>query len=105
MRMVHGLKWVVGQERSTSSSLNVSVVTFLKSKCHFYAALQLFGKDWQKVQEYIKTRSSAQIRSHAQKFFNQVKKKGGTVIIKNHKTQHRKRKRNDRFDEDDVNFI
>ena len=37
------------------------------------------------MQDFIKTRSSAQIRSHAQKFFNQIKKKGGKVIIKDHK--------------------
>ena len=31
----------------------------------FIEALRKFGKDWYRVEEYIGTRSSAQIRSHA----------------------------------------
>lgn len=42
----------------------------------FLAALKLFGKDWNKVQEYIGSRTSAQTRSHAQKFFKKLLKKG-----------------------------
>ena len=30
-------------------------------------AIELFGKDWKKVQQYVGTRTSAQSRSHAQK--------------------------------------
>lgn len=30
-------------------------------------AIEIFGKDWKKVQEYVGTRTSAQSRSHAQK--------------------------------------
>ena len=37
-----------------------------------------FGNEWKKVQQIIKTRSSTQARSHAQKFFLRVKK-----LIKN----------------------
>ena len=37
-----------------------------------------YGNEWKKVQQIIKTRSSTQARSHAQKFFLRVKK-----IIKN----------------------
>lgn len=33
-----------------------------------------FGNDWKKVQKVIKTRSISQARSHAQKFFCQIKK-------------------------------
>lgn len=33
-----------------------------------------YGNDWKKVQELIKTRSSTQARSHAQKFFLKIKK-------------------------------
>ena len=47
--------------------------------------LQVYGKDWQRVQAFVGTRSSAQIRSHAQKFFNQIKKKGHQVLIKDTK--------------------
>lgn len=32
-------------------------------------ALSLFGKNWRKVEDYIGTRTSAQARSHAQKYF------------------------------------
>ena len=40
----------------------------------FLEALRLFGKDWGKVHTHIGTRSSAQTRSHAQKFFNKLLK-------------------------------
>ena len=40
----------------------------------FLEALDKFGKDWKKVQEYIETRNSSQIRSHAQKYFNKLLK-------------------------------
>jgi hypothetical protein len=33
-----------------------------------------FGKDWKKVEQYVKTRSGSQVRSHAQKFFNKLQK-------------------------------
>jgi len=33
-----------------------------------------FGNEWKKVQKYVKTRSSTQARSHAQKFFFKIKK-------------------------------
>lgn len=33
----------------------------------FMEGIQLFGKDWKKVQQYVGTRTSAQSRSHAQK--------------------------------------
>ena len=51
----------------------------------FLIALFLFGKDWTRVQTYVQTRSSEQIRSHAQKYFDQIANKGGSVIIKEHK--------------------
>lgn len=45
------------------------------------------------MQAYIGTRSSAQIRSHAQKFFNQIKKKGHQVLIKDTKYKQTRSKR------------
>lgn len=42
----------------------------------FIEALRLYGKDWNKVQDHIGTRTSAQTRSHAQKYFNKLCKKG-----------------------------
>jgi SHAQKYF class myb-like DNA-binding protein len=41
----------------------------------FVEAMFLYGNEWKRVQEYIKTRSSTQARSHAQKFFIRLKKK------------------------------
>ena len=41
----------------------------------FIDAICKFGNEWKKVQQYIKTRSSTQARSHAQKFFLRLKKK------------------------------
>jgi hypothetical protein len=38
-------------------------------------ALKLYGKEWKKVQEHVKTRTSTQARSHAQKFFQKLEKK------------------------------
>lgn len=40
----------------------------------FLDSLRKFGKDWYRVEEAIGTRSSAQIRSHAQKFLNKLDK-------------------------------
>ena len=41
----------------------------------FLEALQLFGKNWNKVHRHVGTRTSAQTRSHAQKYFNKLQKK------------------------------
>lgn len=40
----------------------------------FVEALKIYGKNWKKVEEHINSRSGAQIRSHAQKFFNRIQK-------------------------------
>jgi hypothetical protein len=34
--------------------------------------LRLHGKDWKKVEDFIGTRTGAQIRSHAQKYFLRI---------------------------------
>ena len=41
----------------------------------FIEAMFLYGNEWKKVQQHIKTRSSTQARSHAQKFFIRLRKK------------------------------
>lgn len=51
----------------------------------FLAGLRLYGREWKKVASKIKTRTSAQIRSHAQKYFaklardDEVRKHGGLM--------------------------
>ena len=47
----------------------------------FIYAIQLYGKDWRRVQECIVTRSTLQIRSHAQKYFINWQKKAGIVDL------------------------
>jgi SHAQKYF class myb-like DNA-binding protein len=45
----------------------------------FLEALKKFGKEWQKVQQHVSTRTSTQARSHAQKFFVKLDKKNLTL--------------------------
>ena len=40
----------------------------------FIEAIIKYGNDWKQVQKHVKTRSSTQARSHAQKFFVKIKK-------------------------------
>ncbi len=39
-----------------------------------HLGLELFGKDWKKIENHVITRSGAQIRSHAQKYFIKIGK-------------------------------
>ena len=45
----------------------------------FLQALKTHGKEWKYVQKHVATRSSTQARSHAQKFFSKLDKKGLTL--------------------------
>jgi len=40
----------------------------------FVEGLKRFGKNWKLVEEHVGTRNGAQIRSHAQKFFNRLER-------------------------------
>ena len=40
----------------------------------FIQALQLHGRDWKKIVEHVGSRSSNQVRSHAQKYFLKLHK-------------------------------
>ena len=46
---------------------------FLLGNAYFNIGLELYGKNWKKIEELIGTRTGSQIRSHAQKFFLKAK--------------------------------
>ena len=48
----------------------------------FIYAIQLYGKDWRRVQNCVGTRTTLQIRSHAQKYFINWQKKSGDVDLR-----------------------
>jgi SHAQKYF class myb-like DNA-binding protein len=67
-----------GLRRNMKNSLKVSKDLLYRKIINFYfIAMSLFGRDWKKVEQHIGTRSGAQIRSHAQKFFNRIEKELG----------------------------
>ncbi|KAI9084146.1 hypothetical protein K1719_033817 [Acacia pycnantha] len=43
----------------------------------FFEALQLFDRDWKKIEAFVGSKTVIQIRSHAQKYFQKVQKSGG----------------------------
>ena len=45
-----------------------------QERIKFAEAIYRFGIDWKKIKEYIATRNTIQLRSHAQKFLNKLKK-------------------------------
>ena len=47
----------------------------------FLEGLKIFGREWKKVAECIPTRTSAQIRSHAQKYFAKLAKEESLLLI------------------------
>lgn len=52
----------------------------------FIEGLELYGKNWKKVQNHVGTRSTTQIRSHAQKYFAKLSK---DVINIDNKINHK----------------
>jgi SHAQKYF class myb-like DNA-binding protein len=47
----------------------------------FLEGLQKHGKDWKKIVECVGTRSSNQVRSHAQKYFLKLEKKSKSQSV------------------------
>ena len=68
------------QDFSTTNKSNNSKKKYLTGRWkkdehkRFIDAIIYYGDDWHKVQEFIGTRTSTQARSHAQKFFEKLKK-------------------------------
>eukprot|EP00975_Prorocentrum_lima_P025946 5458554-Prorocentrum_lima.AAC.1 len=47
----------------------------------FLLGLRTYGREWKKVAQNIKTRTSAQIRSHAQKYFAKLSREGKEAYV------------------------
>ncbi|KAL3642542.1 Protein REVEILLE 8 [Castilleja foliolosa] len=47
----------------------------------FIEALQLFDRDWKKIEDFIGSKTVIQIRSHAQKYFLKVQKNGTVAHV------------------------
>ncbi|XP_068341638.1 protein REVEILLE 8-like isoform X1 [Pyrus communis] len=47
----------------------------------FLEALQLFDRDWKKIEDFVGSKTVIQIRSHAQKYFLKVQKSGTTAHV------------------------
>ena len=62
-----------GQESKKSTKYNTGRWT-QEEHLKFIDGILEYGNEWKKVQSLIKTRSSTQARSHAQKFFLRIKK-------------------------------
>ena len=45
----------------------------------FLKCLDIYGREWKKAAERITTRTAAQIRSHAEKYFQKIEAAGETV--------------------------
>lgn len=61
--------------KQVSSSTGASSGRWTASEhAKFLKALNMYGREWKKVSSFIKTRTSAQIRSHAQKYFTRLEK-------------------------------
>ena len=73
-----GRRLAVGHRQSTRNLYKVSAVFSLKGSFINFPvlpiAIKLYGKSWKHVEDYIGTRTSAQIRSHAQKYFSRIDK-------------------------------
>ncbi|KAK9916989.1 hypothetical protein WJX75_009549 [Coccomyxa subellipsoidea] len=47
----------------------------------FVEAVEKYGRDWKLIVEHVGTRSVAQVRSHAQKFFLKLEKSGQVAVV------------------------
>ncbi|XP_043696619.1 protein REVEILLE 8-like [Telopea speciosissima] len=52
-----------------------------EEKDKFLEALELFDRDWKKIEDFVGSKTVIQIRSHAQKYFLKVQKNGTVVHL------------------------
>lgn len=64
----------VNEDQHESSNSRIAGRWTKEEHQRFVEALKIYGKNWKKVEEHVASRSGAQIRSHAQKFFNRIQK-------------------------------
>eukprot|EP01017_Pseudomicrothorax_dubius_P049402 TRINITY_DN9183_c0_g2_i1.p1 TRINITY_DN9183_c0_g2~~TRINITY_DN9183_c0_g2_i1.p1 ORF type:complete len:232 (-),score=46.79 TRINITY_DN9183_c0_g2_i1:60-755(-) len=65
----------MSNESYSKGKINKSAGRWTKEEHQrFVEALKLYGKNWKKVEEFVGTRTGAQVRSHAQKFFNRLQR-------------------------------
>ena len=62
----------------------------------FLKGLQLYGREWKKVASHIPTRTSAQVRSHAQKYFTKMQRdQDAFLILSSHQQQQQQQQQGD----------
>ena len=47
----------------------------------FLEGMKLHGRSWGRVAEHVRSKTTIQIRSHAQKYFNRVKRMQGARVL------------------------
>lgn len=66
---------LLGKKRDAVEEKNFQTGRWTKEEHkRFVEAILKYGNEWREVQQYVKTRSSTQARSHAQKFFLKIKR-------------------------------
>ena len=80
---------IANEQQNFLNRKHIKLSSHKKQECHierqgrwnenehflFLKGCLLYGNNWQKIKEILKSRSSAQIRSHAQKYMNKLEKK------------------------------
>lgn len=65
-----------GKKRKKYTQTRARVSWTPKEHARFTKALELYDRDWKKIEAYVGTKTVIQIRSHAQKYFLKVLKNG-----------------------------